>query len=189
MNLSVVVATTGRSSLETALESIKTQRYPQDELIVVSANPDVRARVVRAYDARFILLDRPGEDWGDTERSVGQQVARGQYVAFLDDDDTHTAGAREAIEQAAAANPDRPLLFKLKFGNGTVLWDSKEIRLGNVGTPLLVAPNDRKKLGRWGCRGKERGGDFDYVSSMGWPVDDIVWVPYIIAEINQDTSR
>jgi hypothetical protein len=189
LRLSVIVATLGRKGLEQAIWSIVSQRYPEDETLIVSCNPDV-APLAKKHQCRFVLTDRPGDNWGDTERLVGMPLATGDYVAFMDDDDIYTDGAREAIEKAAEENPKRPLLFRLKFeGSNVVLWDRKSIEIGNVGTPCLVAPNDPARLGRWGCRkNKDRGGDFDYVSSMKWPLEDVVWVPHVIAHIGVTTQ-
>lgn len=184
MTLTVIIATLGRPSLEKALLSVVSQRYVGDEVIVVTANPDVKP-LADANACRFVLIDKPGNDWGDTERMVGMPLATGEYVAFMDDDDVYVDGAREAIEVAAAQHPGQPLLFKLKFdGSGVILPGYNRVDIGNVGTPCLVAPNDAKRLGRWGCRkNRDRGGDYDYVSSMKWAHEDIAWMPNIIAHI------
>jgi hypothetical protein len=186
--LSIVVGTLGRPSLDATLASIAAQRMPGDETVVVSANPDVAARAA-SFGARFVAIDRPGKDWGDTERGVGMMAAIGDYVAFMDDDDVYADGARHAIATAIAENPGLPLMFRMRFtGSGVIVWDDRTLRIGNVGTPCLVAPNDKAKLGRWGskqreraCGPQDRGGDYDFMASMQWPREDIVWVPQVIA--------
>lgn len=188
--LSVVVGTLGRASLDATLESIRSQRLDGDETVVVSANPMVAVKASE-YGCRFVRIPNPGNDWGDTERQVGMDAATADYVCFLDDDDIHLPGARQEIEDAIAANPSKPLMFRMRFGeDGGVLFLEPEVKLGNCGTPMFVLPNDKAKLGTWGKRkANERGGDYDFLCSMQWPHAEIVWVRKVIVQVTPERIR
>ncbi len=186
--LSVVVGTLGRPSLAATLLSIASQRLPGDETIVVSSDPLVSV-LATEHGCRFVRIAAPGGDWGDTERQAGMEHATGDYVCFLDDDDVHVPGARQIIEDAIAATPATPLMFRMRFGDSDyILFLDPEIRLGNVGTPMIVLPNDPAKLGKWGRR-LERGGDYDFIRTMKWRPDEVVWVRQIIAQVAPEGIR
>jgi hypothetical protein len=180
VRLSVIVATVNRVTLDATLRSVASQRLPGDELVVVSADAAVRDRVA-PYGALFVQADAPGYDWGATEKALGMQAATGDYIAFMDDDDTYADGARQAIERAAEKHPGRPLMFKMQFTHSReVIWRNKRVTEGNVGSPCLVAPNRPEMLGTWGRR---YANDFEFFASMKWAADDVVWVPTVIALI------
>lgn len=85
--VSVVVPTYHRNDqLEAALDSVADQTHDAIEVVVVDGSASRTAESVAAdYDARYI---HQGEDGGaHTARSMGAQVAEGDYVNFLDDDD------------------------------------------------------------------------------------------------------
>lgn len=190
-SLTIVVGTTGRPSLERTLQSIVSQRLPGDETIIVSANQHVLTLAQR-YGCRFIAIDTPGNDWGDTERQRGLDNATCDYVCFLDDDDIHVPGARQMIAEAIEWHPNQPLMFRMRFDDGNhplagqVLFLDPVVKLGNVGTPMIVLPNDKTKVGKWGCRGTVRGGDFDFISSMKWSEDQLVWIRQVLAIVTPE---
>lgn len=181
MTLSVLVATTGRPTLERTLQSIASQLRPADQLIVIAATDDI-ARRAAVFGATFVQAPRGG-DWGASERAVGIHHATGDYVAFLDDDDIWTTDARELIEQEIVTHSGRPIICRMQIAaTGELLWrDGCQIaRMGNMGTPMMILPTAKAKAGKWGRR---YGNDFEYWASMQWPADQIVWSSAVIASI------
>jgi GT2 family glycosyltransferase len=85
--VSVVVASHGRpDSLRTLLDSLREQTLPSDqwELIVVHTYPpEVGAELLG--DARHERVE-PGAARPSVQRNVGWRMARGELVAFVDDD-------------------------------------------------------------------------------------------------------
>jgi len=90
IDVSVVVPTRDRSRmLETALRSVLRQRDVQIEVIVVDdASSDDTPKVVAAFDEpRLRLLRNPAPTGPSEARNRGASEARGEWLAFLDDDD------------------------------------------------------------------------------------------------------
>jgi hypothetical protein len=168
-SISFIVATSGRPTLEATLASM--ELLPGDELIVVGEN-------IPRTTPRARYLDCPaGNDWGHTERNIAMRIARGSYIAHLDDDDTYAPGARLVMAGAMRNHPARPLIFRMQYSNGLQLWRSKVVEVGNVGTPMTLLPNDpalRGEFGSW------YGGDIHYVetfaSKAGLSSEDFVWL-------------
>lgn len=179
MSVTYLVATIGRPTLEATLRSIVSQRMPGDEVLVIGATDEIRNRA-HAQACKFVHC-APGNDWGSTERNMAMAHAGGDYLAFLDDDDVAAPGARAAMAAAMTATPGRPLVFRMLLPNQELLlWAVPQLAMGNVGTPMLVIPNDPKKLGTWGGG---HGGDFEFLVSCQWRASDIAWIPNVIAHV------
>jgi len=175
--ISFIVPTVGRPTLYRALQSITQQRAPDDEVLVISDSPEA-AQVAAVAGCTFVECAR-GHDYGCAERTAGIAAARGQHLAFMDDDDIYLPGARQCMEDARATVPDKPILFRMVW-NDCVLWRDPELREGNVSSQMMLIPNDKTKLGQWGHRYE---GDFDFLASMQWPASEIHWCPDIIAHL------
>lgn len=169
--ISFIVPTIGRASLAKALASIET--WPGDEIIVVGECEHTDPRPI------YVRCER-GNDWGRKERQIGMSLAKGAYLAFMDDDDAYLPGARAAMQRAIDAAPYRPSLLQMVYPNGLVLWQSPTLACGNVSTQMILIPNDPDRLGEWSERYE---GDFDFLQSMKWHVESINWWPEIIARI------
>lgn len=88
--VSVIVPTYNRALLlERAIQSVRCQTYERLEIIVVDdASKDDTAALVRSIDdarVRYIRHDR--NRGGAAARNTGIRAARGEFIAFLDDDD------------------------------------------------------------------------------------------------------
>lgn len=175
MTVSYIIATIGRPSLADTLASIEC--WPGDEVIVIG-------NVVSRTEGhiRYIACP-PGHDWGSTERNIAMPLARGDYLAHIDDDDVYAPGARAAMEDAMTSAPGHLAIFRMRYANGFTLWHEPAIRYGNVGTPMIFMPNQPTKLGRWGEQ--MDGGDFHFLQTMEFRRDQIVWHPQVIALVKE----
>ena len=97
MSLSVIVASSGRPTLQATLCSIAPQLEPGDELLV-----DVNA----------------DGDWGHRARNRMVTKATGDWLMFMDDDDEYVPGAFQTVRDTVALNPGRPHLFCMETGRG-----------------------------------------------------------------------
>jgi hypothetical protein len=110
-------------------------------------------------------------------------LARGQYLAHIDDDDVYVPGTRELMEDAIRKTPARPVLFRMQYPNGLTLWQNQELRCGNVGTPMMLIPNMPTKLGTFGSF---VGGDFAFLESCKWAREEFVWRPEVVAVLGHN---
>src|SRR5262245_21172975 len=89
--MSIVIPTKHRPALlREALASIESQTWKSYEVVVVQIGPDRSSReVVREYQNRGLPISYLVERRADPvhARNVGIRLARGTYVAFLEDDD------------------------------------------------------------------------------------------------------
>lgn len=87
--ISVVIPTRNRAQyLARAIESVRAQTYPAWELIIVDdGSTDDTPQVVQAFHDARIRYFRQAAGERARARNLGWHHARGEFVAFLDDDD------------------------------------------------------------------------------------------------------
>jgi glycosyltransferase involved in cell wall biosynthesis len=74
--------------LKRAIESVKKQTYQNLELIVVDDwSSDGTKEYCESQDFKYIYIPREESKGGNYARNLGIKNAKGEYVAFLDDDD------------------------------------------------------------------------------------------------------
>jgi GT2 family glycosyltransferase len=83
--ISVVICThNGSRTIRESLEALRRVSYPKFEVIVVDdGSRDATAAIAREYNARLISQENKGLS---AARNVGWREAKGQIVAYLDDD-------------------------------------------------------------------------------------------------------
>lgn len=93
--VSVVITTYGRTDfLEKAIESVVLQTYNNIEIIVVDDNAnkcnirDKVRKILKRYP-QCRLIENIKNLGGSLSRNEGIKVARGEFISFLDDDDTY----------------------------------------------------------------------------------------------------
>lgn len=186
---SIVVPTTGRLSLERALDSLVRQPVaPDDEVLVCGSGPALESRVA-AYGPPFRYLPYPtGGHFGYEERTRAIAAATGTHLLFLDDDDAYLPGSLSAIRGVVAGAPTRPILCRMITPAGQVLYRRRTVDVGNVGTPQFVTPNNPGKLGRWTPR---YIGDFDFLTSTlaHYPRRDLIWDDTILCACRAYADR
>ena len=107
--VSVVITTFNRQELlPRAVRSVLSQTYTDFELIIVDDHStDSTGSVVRDFEDPRIRYVRLEKNSGlSASRNTGIHIARGQYVAFLDDDDEWKPEKLE--KQVALANESPP---------------------------------------------------------------------------------
>lgn len=87
---SIIIPTRNRHTLlRRAIGSIRSQTYTDWELIVVDdgSSPSAEPAVHEFHDSRISYVRHEQPRGGGAARNTGIRMARGSYVAFLDDDD------------------------------------------------------------------------------------------------------
>ncbi len=178
--ITFMIPTIGRPSLKSTLRSIETR--PGDEVLIVGG---VMAgqRIENGVTWRYVPCP-PGNDWGHSERNFATPLARGRYIAHIDDDDLYAPGTRRLMADAIEKTPGRPVLFRMQFPNGITLWHDKEIRCGNVGTPMFLIPNMPTRLGTWQSF---VGGDCAFLEGCKWAAEEFVWRPEVTVSLGHNT--
>lgn len=187
---SIIIPTCGRPTLERTLRSIILAGATRsDEVLVIGDGPQPAARrIVACFVSRLritYLETAPSRCSGNAQRNHAFDLAKGSHLIAIDDDDAYRPGAFSIVRAAAEANPGRFLIFRMESHTprhpwGT-LWNYKGASLGNVGTPMMVAPNVLEKLGRWGDR---YCGDFDFLeSTLAHYPEGPVWLEDVIVDV------
>lgn len=111
--VSVVIPTFNRRELVgPALESVRAQTLQDIEVIIVDdASSDGTPDWIRCHFPEFQLLCSEQNSGASGARNRGLALARGDYVAFLDDDDQWYPGFLQAQVEALQQNPEAVLSF------------------------------------------------------------------------------
>jgi GT2 family glycosyltransferase len=136
--ISLVMPTykTERRYLREAIDSVLAQHYPEWELVVVddgSADPELN-RLARSYEAaesrvRFLPLEQNGGISAAT--NAGLELCSGEFVGFLDHDDTLTPDALLRVAQALVADPEIDVVYT----------DSDKLTIKNIRVDPFLKPD------------------------------------------------
>ncbi len=148
--VSVIIPTYRRSEmLDRAIKSVLNQSYPDLELLLVNDNiPDDAysqslLQRVKAYenDARFRLILQEKHINGAAARNVGIKQAKGEYIAFLDDDDWWEPDKIKIQLDTLSRLPEEWGGVSCKYSfvdrNGRVIGRSLDYRDGNLYIDIL----------------------------------------------------
>ena len=175
-----------RARLRATLASVAPQLERGDEVLVVGDGRPAQAREIFARERqrrwRYLETDGPCNDGGGTQRDLAATVARGDHLCFMDDDDVFTPDALAAIRGGVAEHPERVLLFRMD-DYGTLRWRDREIRYGNVGTPMVVVPNDPARLPSW------QPGDYEFIRESCRRLGEPVRTKEIVAVVRPHVPR
>lgn len=114
MKFSLVLATVGRTvELERFLSSLDTQTYRNFELIVVDQNEDERiVPILNRFSSSFSVLHlRTPYKGASRARNLGLQHARGEIIAFPDDDCVYSPSLLEGVRNFFQKTSDVDLLI------------------------------------------------------------------------------
>lgn len=170
--VSVIVPTILRSSLDRTIASLRRQSWREGDEVLLMGDGCQPPELGFPFKS-IHLLPGPNHDWGHTVRNHAARLARGEMLAFLDDDDEWTAGALDLVRTAQELS-----LFRMHVvpDNG-LLWRDRVIRDGNVSTQMIVVPRVLALTGTWGHRYQ---GDLDFIKSLA---TEPVWRTECLARV------
>ncbi|MFB3915161.1 MAG: glycosyltransferase family 2 protein [Terriglobales bacterium] len=127
--VSAVIPTRNRPELVVhAVLSALNQTFRNLEVVVVIDGPDAatEAALKEIEDARLRVIALPQNVGGSDARNTGVQAARGQWIAFLDDDDEWLPNKIERqLARASASNFHFPVISCQQFvhtGHAEMIW-------------------------------------------------------------------
>jgi glycosyltransferase involved in cell wall biosynthesis len=138
---SYIIPTIGRTSLEIAVKSVLTQDFSHADFEVVvvndSGSPLRKADWQADPRVRMISTNRCERSFA---RNSGAAMARGKYLAFLDDDDWILPGALRNFWELSGRHPDATWLYggiQIVDERGVVLAEINSGFTGNCFTQIM----------------------------------------------------
>jgi glycosyltransferase involved in cell wall biosynthesis len=124
--------------LEETIQSVLSQDYPNIEYIVMDGgSTDGTLELLRRYEGRLAWVSQADNGQADAINK-GFQLARGEYFAFLNADDTYLPGAISAAVKALNADPEAGAVY------GEAYYTRQD---GSVISPYPTEPYDYARLG------------------------------------------
>jgi GT2 family glycosyltransferase len=121
--------------LREAVDSVRAQHYPEWELIVVDDGSEDPAleRTMSSYAAEPRIRFRPLRQNGgiSAATNAGMELVQGEFVGFLDHDDTLTPDALLRVAQALAEDPELDVVYS----------DSDKLTIGGVRADPFLKPD------------------------------------------------
>lgn len=184
----LLLTTIGRPTLARTLASIRAQDLrPGDEVLVVADGRSPAA--LKMFEQAQLpgrvmeLPSGPHGDWGHSARNLTMHLCidRTSHIHHIDDDDSYLPGALAMIRERVQRNPDRPHLFRMSNSRSKNWPPGNHLRVGLLGTPMIVHP------ARWGAYGVWRpqyGGDgWFIVETCGLIPGGPVWHPESVVAV------
>lgn len=135
MKASVIIPVyNGSQYLATTLDSVLAQTYPLHEIIVIDdGSTDSSPEILRSYGDRLRVTRQDNRGIAPT-RNLGLQLATGDVINFIDQDDLWPAGRTEALVKALQSDPEA----QIAVGQVEILYErSRPLSpLDNFGTAI-----------------------------------------------------
>ena len=141
--VSVIIPTYGgNKSLKRALDSVLQQDYSPFEVIIVDDNnPGTKQRLetenmMKEYvnDERVIYIQHETNKNGSAARNTGARASKGEYLAFLDDDDIFLQGKLRKQVLYLESHSKYDAVYCWRLESGQVIGSQKK---GNLSASLL----------------------------------------------------
>jgi glycosyltransferase involved in cell wall biosynthesis len=163
--VSVITPTWQRHELlmERCIQSVFAQTYDTIEHVIISDGPDQELAMIVANDlwrrprkTRPLVfaqlpnhLDEP-IDYGSRARNRGLDLATGDYIAYLDDDNAYRPDHIERLAEALDDNPTVDFVYSMLLTTTGNLIGSPPPQYGHLDTSILMhRAGLPQQLGMW----------------------------------------
>jgi glycosyltransferase involved in cell wall biosynthesis len=157
--VSVVTPTWDRRDylFDRCLPSVRAQTWADTEHVVVVDGPDdgLAARLAEiasdglgalTYDC--LPAHDPGARWGHWARLRGIELATGEFITYLDDDDSYRPQHCQLLAEALMAHPDADFAYSMMCSQGAVIGQDPPVYC-QIGTPMIMHRRRVLELGTW----------------------------------------
>lgn len=158
--VTVVTPTWGRHDLllGRCVPSVHGQSYRELEHVVVSDGPDAGLAMSLSEWPRVRYHELPDHDpvrhWGGPARRRGIEVARGQLIAYIDDDDAWRPDHVAVLVAALSAEPGAGFAFSRMMmhttGGQLVRIGDGRLSHGRIATSMIVHRRELLDIATWG---------------------------------------
>lgn len=140
--VSVIIPTYNRTNIRRSVESVLSQDYEKLEVIVVDDNanlPKHRNAVRNALldyinEGKISIIYNDKNSGGAISRNNGILACKGEYIAFLDDDDWYLPG-KITKQVRALQSTDAAMAYCWSRGEdseGNIVWTNRKSKEGNL---------------------------------------------------------
>jgi glycosyltransferase involved in cell wall biosynthesis len=150
--VSAVIPTRGRAALAVhAARTALNQSYSNIEVIVVVDGPDAETILAlsNVHDQRLRVVPLPQPSGGASARNAGVEEARGEWIAFLDDDDEWLPGKIESqLALAASSGCAEPIVscrFIARTNTVEHIWPARLAEADESISDYLLVRNGVKR--------------------------------------------
>jgi glycosyltransferase involved in cell wall biosynthesis len=149
--VSVIIPTYNNAKLiPYTLESILGQSYSPLEIIVVNdGSTDETAEVVQGYISRAAVRLHTQPNQGDiSARNKGIELARGEYIAFIDSDDLWNREHVRLLVEEIERSPETGMAFDnvIYFAGPEASERQGEVAAADGGEKIMVDPPRAKRM-------------------------------------------
>lgn len=164
--VSVIIPTYGgNSSIERSVDSVLKQKYEPYEVIVVDDNnPGTEGRkatevLMKKYqeESHVVYIQHEKNKNGAAARNTGVSAAKGEYIAFLDDDDRFLLDKLECQVKYLEQHPEHGAVYCWRYQGGKLISSDLEGDLSEEILDLSFTPCTPSIMMRTTCY-KDLGG-------------------------------
>ena len=170
--------------LNRCIPSVQAQDWPAVEHVVVSDGPDpeLAAAIIGQVEEFDQLPDHdPAAKFGTRPRLRGLELATGDYIAYLDDDDAYRPHHCTVLAGALTARPDAAFAYSLMSVEGAIVGADPPVFCG-IGTPMIMHRRETPaRFGTWGPDGPAE--DWDLVERWLAAGATYVYVPDVTVDV------
>jgi len=129
--------------LKDCIESVVGQIHQDWEWLIGSDGPLPRAKALidgfKDDRIRFVEFERKGL-WGNPQRNVLIEQAKGELIGFLDHDDCLFANSLSRADEYARLYPHRPLFFSIEMPHHYTM--EPRMQFGSLAGSMLICPKE-----------------------------------------------
>lgn len=162
--VSVVTPTWQRHDLllGRCIPSVQAQLYPSIEHVVVSDGGDPELfdliGTVQTTPGCGLIFDQLGNDrrggmWGSVPRLRALELASGDLIAYLDDDDAFRKDHIHTLAEALEEHPEAGFAYAQMESHGPggdSVIGGQEVRPCAIGTPMIMHRRELLEISTWG---------------------------------------